>query len=260
MPEIVVDCPSGLQGRVRGLKARELNLLSDRKSVRSGEVLDRILRACWTETLNKGPYTFEGDPDWETLLQCDRFTALIKIRVATYPDEPYPFDVMCQNAACGSKIEWEVDLDKDLPVRPLPAQSIEHVAKGTFFETLVGGKKVQWALQTGKEEKKATKRKTQITLTQALTLRIRQVDDVIDPRLIERWLQDQEMAECRKLMQEFEEADGGIDTTVDVECQSCLVEQDVDLPFSEEFFMPRVDRKKTSKKKTTKKGLSTQSA
>lgn len=260
MPEIVVECPSGLSGRVRGLKARELNYLSDRRSVRSGEALDRIMEACWVETLDTGPYTFEGPPNWDDILQADRFTVLLKVRVATYPDEPYPFDVICQSEACKTKIEWEIDLETDLKSEPLPESSIKRVKANKLFEVELGDQTIYWRMTTGAMEKRATKRKAAPSFTQMLAMRIVRVgDDMEQPRKIEQWLEDQEMSECRNLLQAFEAAEGGIDTSIDIECNTCGLEQDVDLPFSAEFFMPRVDRKnsKTAVKARKKKARRT---
>ncbi len=54
-----ITCPSGLSGRIRGMKAREERILADRKLARSGAQLEQILAACWEETVDAGPY-FSG--------------------------------------------------------------------------------------------------------------------------------------------------------------------------------------------------------
>jgi hypothetical protein len=80
-----ITCPSGLTGRIRGMKAREERILADRKLARSGGQLEQILAACWEETLDVGPYDF-GSPavDWNKVLQGDRFYTLLQVR----GDEP----------------------------------------------------------------------------------------------------------------------------------------------------------------------------
>jgi len=255
MPEIDVECPSGLSGTVRGLKARELNILGDRRAVRSGEALDRILRACWTKTTAPGPYDFkDGVPDWDRALQCDRFYTLMQIRVATYPDEKYAFGVGCQNGSCGENFDWELDLD-ELPYKDLPEESKAKVRSQELFETDLHGTKIKWKLATGKEEKRATRKVSSPTITAALGLRIVEVEGVARPS-IDTWLEDLEVAECRDLLREFEAADGGVETEIEVECPYCLSVQRLDLPFSAEFFVPRTKGKKNSaapKKKPRKK-------
>ena len=83
-----IRCPSGLTGTIRGLKVREERVLADRKIAKAGGVVDELLRACWEETEDPGPYSFDaGKTDWDKVLQGDRFFALLQIRALTYgPD------------------------------------------------------------------------------------------------------------------------------------------------------------------------------
>ncbi|MGL1143205.1 hypothetical protein ACSTLN_23735, partial [Vibrio parahaemolyticus] len=46
------------------------------------------------------------------------------------------------------------------------------------------------------------------------------------------------MADAAFLMHEFERVDCGVETSIDIECQDCLSEQAVELPFDREFFLP----------------------
>ena len=80
MPHII-HCQSGLTGSIRGLKVREERVLADRKLQKAGRIVDELLRACWEETHDAGPYDFEaGKLDWNKVLQGDRFFALREIR------------------------------------------------------------------------------------------------------------------------------------------------------------------------------------
>lgn len=87
----VITCPSGLTGRVRGMKVREERILADRKLAKSGGQVDELLGACWEETLDPGPYDF-GDRgiDRGAVLQGDRFFALLHVWVLTYGGRPTP--------------------------------------------------------------------------------------------------------------------------------------------------------------------------
>ncbi|MFH1919263.1 MAG: hypothetical protein ABIP48_05155, partial [Planctomycetota bacterium] len=76
-----ITCPSGLSGRIRGMKVREERVLTDRKLAKSGGQVDRLLAACWEETLDPGPYDFgDKDIDWDLVLQGDRFFVLLQLR------------------------------------------------------------------------------------------------------------------------------------------------------------------------------------
>jgi hypothetical protein len=70
----IITCPSGLQGRVRGMKVREERVLADRKLAKNGGQIDELLAACWEETLDAGPYVLgEGSKlDLGKVLQGDR--------------------------------------------------------------------------------------------------------------------------------------------------------------------------------------------
>ena len=96
----IITCPTGLTGRIRGMKVREERILSDRKLAKSGGQVDELLAACWEETVDAGPYDFgEKDIDWGQVLQGDRFYALLRVRALTYGAE-YAFAVSCQSEAC----------------------------------------------------------------------------------------------------------------------------------------------------------------
>jgi hypothetical protein len=49
----VITCPSGLQGRVRGMKVREERVLDDCKLAKSGGQVEELLAACWEETAQR---------------------------------------------------------------------------------------------------------------------------------------------------------------------------------------------------------------
>ncbi|MFV2072218.1 MAG: hypothetical protein ACC742_06145 [Thermoanaerobaculales bacterium] len=106
----IINCPSGLTGRIRGMKVREERILADRKLAKNGGQVDALLSACWEETLESGPYDF-GDKviEWGQVLPGDRFFALLQIRALTYGPE-YAFAVNCQNDGCRTRIEWKINL------------------------------------------------------------------------------------------------------------------------------------------------------
>lgn len=86
----VITCPSGLTGRVRGMKVREERVLADRKLAKSGGQIDELLAACWEETLDAGPYSLGegGKLDLGKVLQGDRFFALLMVRALTWQLDP----------------------------------------------------------------------------------------------------------------------------------------------------------------------------
>jgi hypothetical protein len=238
MAEKSIICPTGLAGKVRGLKGREMTLLGDRKAAKAGELFDNLLNACWLETIDAGPYAIDdnGKPNWAQVLVADRFYTLIQIRQATYPFEDYSFKATCPNGMCGETFGWEVNLD-DLPVKKLPETSLEKFKNGEPLEAVVGGKRIKYRLTTGQDEKKATKflRGQQQRILDLLNLRIVEIEGVERKRA---WLDDLELCEYRNMINIFDEQDGGVETQIDIECPECGHQFPIDLPFGAEFFLP----------------------
>lgn len=253
-----ITCPSGLRGEVRKLKGSEANILSDRKAAKKGETYDRILSACWTKTIDAGPYPKiqpgEGSIPWDGILVCDRFYALTCIRIATYGSN-YVFPAQCPVPVCGARFEWEIDLAKDLPVIDLPEASREQIRSGeNRFETEVGGHTVHFKLQNGADEKRAGKRATahrDQLMTVAVSSRILQVDDMTRKAEIDQWLKDTDLDLQWDLLKSFEEVDGGIEQTIEIECPECFKIYEVLLPFEGEGFWIPSTRKSRSKRRTT---------
>lgn len=248
MSELEVVCPSGLTGVVRGWKAREANILSNRREVRSGTSFDKILSACWLSTTDPGPYAgvINGTVDWGKVLTCDRFWALLCIRAATFGDN-YEFDVNCQDRGmCGKRIKWELNL-MELPYKSLPEESRKKIAEGdnNFPYTLQwgehAGRNLSFRLMTGDSERRGAKLlegQTARLVVASLASRVVSVDQVERGGLV-RFLDDLEMADLMMLVDAFDAVDGGVDTTIDIECPHCGLGQDVELPLGPGFFLPR---------------------
>ena len=208
----VITCPSGLQGRVRGMKVREERVLADRKLAKSGGQVDELLAACWEETLDPGPYAF---------------------------------GVSCRNDNCRARIDWEIDLTK-LPVRKLSEESRAAFVGGNRFETTLpdAGKKVAFKLLTGDDERKlpALQRSAPDKLLSAvLAYRVLEIDGV-DAKAKRQFLEDLTMRDADFLVDEFDRVDCGVDTTIEIECPECFQTQEVELPFDKGFFLPGKDR------------------
>lgn len=240
-----ITCPSGIVGRIRGMKAREERVLADRKLARSGAQLEQILAACWEETLDPGPYDFGEQPiDWGKVLQGDRFFAMLQIRVLSYGPE-YAFSVPCENRGCRARIEWELDL-RDLPVRTLSGESRAAFLGGNRFETVLpdAGRKVVFRLLTGADERRmaALRRAAgERPITTLLGFRLESIDGV-EPRDKQKFIEDLGMADVTFLLGEFDRVDCGVDTEIEVECPECFGTTRIELPFEKGFFLPSMRR------------------
>lgn len=247
MPSHIV-CPSGLAGEVRGLTGREGKLLGDRALARSGGTVDRMLQSCWLATTDPGVYELAdgASPDWSKVLVGDRFYALVQIRRASFGDE-YAFSAQCQGQGCRERFEWELNLG-ELPVRALSDDAKAAFKNGNRFEAALPrqGRKVWFRLLTGADEARAAALRRQgreNLLLEAVALRVVEIEGVA-PQDRRRFLEDVELADLAALLDAFERVDGGVETSIEVECPSCGGVQDVDLPFERGFFFPRARKAK----------------
>lgn len=260
MASEIVECPSGLVVRVRGLKVRQLKVLADRKAMESGEAFEQFLAECTEEVVEPGPaYGAESKRawtpgtvfDWKKALQGDRFAALLGVRLATHP-EPFAFDVPCSR--CGEDVAAEVDL-RALPRVPYPEESIAKYVAGERLEIEIGGRTVTFPLMTGVEEERIQKHLERARKSDPRTRREQPYDPVVDPALarievaglkgaeLRSWFEDLDGRELARLSTALETTAGGIDTTVIVRHEAapkCTATTKVDLPFSHaRFWMPR---------------------
>ena len=110
-----------------------------------------------------------------------------------------------------------MDLD-DLPVKELPKESRKILSNGGgFFHKLPDGKKIEFKLITGADEKKAARfMRGTPDLLEVLGLRIVSIEGVDRSKKI-RFLEDMEVSQHRYLIDAFDDADGGIETEIEVE-------------------------------------------
>jgi len=236
-----ITCPSGLSGVVSHLRTEDARCLSDAKAMRTGKASGDILQACWRETHDIGPYTASGGGlDWGHVLACDRVYSILMIRCATHGDTE-ELDMQC--ASCRNKFVWELPL-QDLPVYPLPDESREKIrARDNRFETATSdGTKVHFRLQTGHDQVKAAKMLREVgddLMAAALHSRVVEVEGV-ESRGLKAWIDDLSLGEAQVLVDAFEGADGGVETSFDVYCPKCGYEWEVDLPLDlQRMFAPR---------------------
>ncbi len=146
---------------------------------------------------------------------------------------------------CRARIEWEVDLTK-LPVRPLSPESRASFMAGNRFETTLpdAGNRVWFKILTGDDERKipALQRAAPDRCSPTASSRSK-----ASTRRTSAPSSKTSRCATPTSVDEFDRADCGVDTTIEVECPECREAQDVDLPFDSAFFLPGKER--TSRRK-----------
>ncbi len=269
-----ITCPSGLSGVVRGLTAKEIEVLADKDLFKTGEYMDEFLRRCWQETTEAWVYPIDAarkSPLWGKALACDRFYAYVQIRRATWGDD-YPLEIQCIAQGCREPFPINVPLTK-LSVIELPEESRLSFANGNKMEAYLGrrvryepvdpenpdgemreaeildaGKRVVWALPTGEAQWRLAKKRREMKLKNpkykqnplldALEMRIVEIEGVDTKTGLRRFLENQELKPVRELFDHMDASDGGIETDTRVSCPHCGTSWMFSLPFGPEFIFP----------------------
>jgi len=259
MPQIEIHCPSGLKGVVRGLRGEELDVFANRQEVQRRRVSRTVLTNCWVETLELGP-AYEGRLSAEKLhmdkvLMCDRFYALLQIRCATHGPQ-YDFRVQCSDPSCRKRYDWGLDINKDLPVYELPDPSIECFRAENRFTAEILNHEVTFKLQVGEDED-TTVSAVQLSPTQQATTALAQrVVSVLTPegKLLDHkaeirvWAKGLDVPDAMALIDEMDLVDGGVETSIEIQCPHCGHMEDISLPLEGEFWTPQRRRSTEGRK------------
>ena len=275
MAQETITMPTGFAVVVRGMKAKEMSLLADeqlmKKAKKGRSPIDPLLTNCTLEVIDAGPYAGVAvgpgvTVPWSSILLCDRFHALLRVRACTWGDG-YEFKVRCPNATCSHHEKpfiWEVPLS-GLEVKPLPEAMVALVRQGqNWYPLQLGGKEVHLKILTGADELRSQRIAGQFDSSEALLAqvasRVLAIEGVKLPKddreqennlkKIIAWVGELEIDELRTAQDVINERDGGIETTTKVACPKCEEEFVIEIPFAlQGFLLP--DRKKKAEPAST---------
>jgi len=262
---IEVTCPSGLRGVVRKLTGKEAAILADRSLSRQGTLVDEILRRVWISTVEAEPYPFKVEQPipWSKVLIGDRDFVFLQTRIVTHGVE-YSFKIRCDD--CGDSFSWDIDLSK-LPVQSLEGENLERFKDGNVFEgvlpsgrgfkfRLARGEDAARVLRSMREQRKGRRdkhgeRMKPNPLIESVLMRLIEIEDVGNkPSDRREFIESMGLDEIASTLDEMDRVDCGVNMTIAVCCPSCENEFDVNLPFDENFLLPRVRRKSVGSTET----------
>lgn len=198
--------PSGPEIELREMTGLEEELLTNQRLIRNGDAINQVLRNCilrWDEKeeISAG--------DVLDMLSGDRLFVLVKLRQISLGDE-VELELSCPNTICRAKNRVVINLE-DLPVTP-------YGEAREFTFTLPGsGKKVRFGYLDGHKEKRLSQMQ-EPTISSAMMIRLLDIDGTPPSK---KALADMSMRDRSALRQEMVRVDAGIDTTLDLECESC---------------------------------------
>jgi len=243
---IDIVCPSGLQGRIRGMKFEEMRLLNRQPQNGQSSADGALLRACWLEATDVGPYECDVSTfSWDNALPGDRLFALLQIRCQTFGAD-YAFRVTCSNPACRAHIDWLLDL-RALPIRYFSERSRDAFAAGNRFSLTLpqSGQRVVYRLLTGVDVQNIARLQrnshvdTELATLDACVIEI----DGVDPLNKRQTLDQLPGRDIDALLSDIDASGCGVETGITIECPRCLDQQEIELPFTKTFWLPSADRR-----------------
>lgn len=203
----------------------EEELLTNQRLIRSGDAINQVLRNC---ILRLGEKEEISAADVLDMLSGDRLFVLVKLRQISLGDE-VELEITCPNTICRAKSRVVIGLEE------LPVTSYGEAREFTF--ALPGsGKKVRFGYLDGHKEKRLSQMQ-EPTISSAMMIRLLDIDGIPPSK---KALAEMSMRDRSALRQEMQRVDAGIETTLDLECESCGAQIRTRLEAEPGFLFPGV--------------------
>ena len=217
--------PSGTEIDLVEMTGVEEDLLTNQRLIKTGEAVNQVLANCIKRV---GDSDTPGMKDVLDMLSGDRLFVLVRLRQVSLGDE-VELELACHNMACGERNYVTINL-ADLEVTPYGEE------REFEFKLPGSGKVVRFGYLDGHKEKRLAAMK-QPSLTTAMMIRILSIDGQSPSK---KHLNEMSMRDRSALREEMTRVDGGIDTAVDVSCDSCGVRIRTRLEAEPAFLFPSV--------------------
>lgn len=230
---------------IKQMTAKEEDILTNKSFLKKGVLIDRLL-----ESLLCDKSVPVG-----SLLVGDRNALMIAARATAYGAE-YPVGILCQE--CGSKSEQVVDLSA---ATVMDAQKIEEMseqnprfkhARTSSGNVVIELPRTKWLVEcrllTGDDERKLltfleAKRKkeptAELALSEQLMMIIDSINAVYDIEKIKEAIKIMPAGDAKHLRDVYQKLVPNIKLEKKYTCGSCGSEQEVEVPFTQEFFWPK---------------------
>jgi len=217
--------PSGREVDLVEMTGVEEDLLTNQRLIKTGEAINQVLA---NRIKRIGENDSPAMKDILDMLSGDRLFALVRLRQVSLGDD-VDLELVCPNIACGERNYVTINLE-DLQVTPYGQE------REFEFKLPGSGKVVKFGYLDGHKEKRLAAMK-QPSLTTAMMIRILSVDGQPPSKKL---LNEMSIRDRSALREEMTRVDGGIDTAVDVSCDSCGARIRTRLEAEPAFLFPSV--------------------
>jgi len=200
------ELPSGPEIELREMTGAEEELLTNQRLVRNGDAVNQVLRNCIVRIGEKNEVTTADVLD---MLSGDRLFVLVRLRQISLGDE-VELELVCPNTACRAKNRAMVSIN-DLPVTPYGEE------REFTFTLPASGAKVRFGYLDGHKEKRLAQMQ-EPSISAAMLIRILDIDGNPPSK---KALAEMSMRDRSALRQEMLRVDAGVDTSIELDCDSC---------------------------------------
>lgn len=223
---------------LRYMTAKDEDILANKSLIKKGVVLDRLLQSVLVDK----------NININDLLIGDKNAMLVSARITGYGSD-YNTKVPCPS--CGSVSDHVFDLEEALEESNASqgdTEFAEQTESGTFLITLPKtGVSVEVRPLTGMDEKAILKTNTvrqknklpELGLTDQMKMYIVSVNGEEDGSVISRLVDNMPAIDSRHLRFAYSDAVPSVDLAQHFECSECSYEQEMEVPFTTEFFWPK---------------------
>jgi len=230
---------------IRQMTAKEEDILTNRSLIRKGIVIDKLIESLLVD---------KSIPV-QSLLVGDKNALMVAARIAAY-GASYDVTIGCEE--CSNKNVVSIDLTK-IKIREVSqileyAQSsevlsYEQMENGNIIVQLPRTKwKVECRLMDGSDERMIlsimeAKRKNdqvaELTISEQLKIVVSAINDVRDQEILNRAVDAMPAYDAKILRNTYQKLIPNVAIEKKFVCSSCEKEQELEVPFTQEFFWPK---------------------
>ena len=219
------ELPSGIEADLREMTGAEEEILTNPRLIRSGDAVNQVLANCVARLgENKAPSV----KDVLDLLSGDRLFLLVRLRQVSLGDE-VSLELTCTNPSCRQMNPVLVNLEE--------LEVTKYTAEREFKLTLPVAKRVVTFVHLDGHLEKRLAALKEPSISSAMMMRIREIDEKAPNKKV---LSELTLKDRNALREAMREADAGIDTTIETECEACGTKLRARLEAEPAFLFPGV--------------------
>ena len=224
---------------IKFMTAKEEDILTSKALIKKGIAIDRMLQSL----------IIDKNIKVEDLLVGDKSALIIAARISGYGSE-YSVSVTCPSCETKSKHEFDLSAFSVKETEDLSSIGVSQTENGTFtFKLSKTNVQVEVKLLTGRDEAsivnemamKKGKKTLQVEKNSTSQLKrvIVSVNGIQDRNQISSFVDNMPAIDSRFLRAVLRQLNPEVDTTQTFVCASCGHEEEMEVPFTVEFFWPK---------------------